>query len=350
MSAKPKKQAPKSASSIHPLASFDLGNATAKIKTAALATEFRSIAGRLSRNQRFGDIISPLVFGFEGDNLAFGDEARDLIDGEPVAYTDMRRYVDGFYRRLFAAALWRSFQPLATEGVLYPVVVCSIPVSEYADGKAEEVKQNIVGPYVMDGLDGVSLYVTIAPENLVIIPEGAGSYFQALYTPGSNLASREVAIVDIGFYTTDLVIFNKGNYVAGSARSTKHGVRQVASAVHQFLRQQHHYEGDVWAVDNELESGAINIGNKCHTFIEQRDDAYAELMDDILTFYRSNKGSRTPGAVVLSGGGAEGVYRLLPEGLKDEGWRVATNPRRANAEGAYLFLEQRQRAKEGSNG
>jgi plasmid segregation protein ParM len=262
----------------------------------------------------------------------------------------MRRYVEGFYRKLFAAALWRSFRSLATEGVLYPVMVCSIPVSEYADGKAEEVKQNVVGPYVMDGLDGVSLYVTITPENLVIIPEGAGSYFQALYTPGSNLASREVAIVDIGFYTTDLVIFNKGNYVAGTARSSKHGVQQVAAAVHHFLRQQYRYEGDVWTVDNELSAGAINIGNRCFDFTEQRDNAYCDLMDDILTFYRSSKGSRTPSAVVLSGGGAEGVYKFLSEDLKDEGWRVATNPRRANAEGAYLFLEQRQRAKDANGG
>src|SRR5689334_22582319 len=101
MPAKSKKQEPSGIAPIHPLASFDLGNATSKIKTADVSTEFRSIAGRLSRNRRFGEITSPLVFGFAGDNLAFGDEARDLIDGEPVAYTDMRRYVEGFYRRLF---------------------------------------------------------------------------------------------------------------------------------------------------------------------------------------------------------------------------------------------------------
>jgi hypothetical protein len=336
--------------SIQALASFDLGNATAKLKTAELSTEFRSIAGRLSRNRIFGEISSPLVFSFEGETLVFGDEARDLIDGEPVAYTDMRRYTDGFYRKLFAAALWRAFRPLATEGVVYPVVVCSIPVSEYADGKADEVKKNIEGPYVIDGQDGISLYVNVQAENLVIIPEGAGSYFQALYAPGSGLASWEVAIVDIGFYTTDLVVFNKGNYVAGTARSTKHGVRQVAEAVHHHLRRQYRYEGDLWAVDSALGTGCISIGGHCYDVTVERDNAYADLLDDILVFYRSSKGSRTPGAVVLSGGGAEGVYQFLPEELKAEGWRVASNARRANADGAYLFLEQRQKAQEGRHG
>jgi hypothetical protein len=326
------------------LGSFDLGNAGAKIKTADISTEFRSIVGRLSRNRSFGDRQSSLLFTFEGETLVFGDESRDLIDGEPMAYTDMTRYTEGFYRKLFAAALWRSFRSLATEGVIYPTIVCSIPVSEYADGKADVVRDNLVGPYVIDGLGGLTLYVTIRRENLLIIPEGAGSYFQSLYAPGSTLAAREVAVLDIGYYTTDLVIFHKGNYVTGSARSIKHGVRQVAEAVHRFLRVNHRYEGDVWAVDSLLADGCIDIGSKCIGFADARDDAYADLLDDDLAFYRSSKGSRTPGAVILSGGGAEGCYRWIPDALKDEGWRVATDPRRANADGAYLFLVKRAEA------
>ncbi len=349
MPAKTKKQQ-QPAETIHPLASYDLGNAGTKIKTTDIATEFRSIAGRLSRSRTFGEIKSPLVFTFDGETLVFGDEARDLIDGEPVAYTDMSRYTDGFYRKLFAAALWRSFRPQAAEGVLYPVVACSIPVSEYADGKADEVKRNIAGPYVIDGLDGITLHVNILPENMVIVPEGAGSYFQALYAPGSGLAAREVAILDIGFYTTDLIVFNRGSYVTGSARSAKHGVRQVALAVHQYLRQAFNYEGDLWAVDSALEAGCMDIGSSCRGFADQRDDAYANLLDDIFAFYRSNKGSRTPSAVILSGGGAEGVYKFLPDSLRDEGWRVATNPRRANADGAFMFLEEREKAKAKPNG
>ncbi|MEP7287060.1 MAG: ParM/StbA family protein [Chloroflexota bacterium] len=331
---------------VYPLASFDLGNAGAKIKTADFETEFRSIAGRLSKSKTFGEVKSLLAFQFEGDALVFGDDTRDLIDGEPIAYTDMTRYTDGFYRKLFAAALWRSFSHLATDGVVYPTIVCSIPVSEYADGKSEDVKKNIGGLYVMDNLAGdITLHVKIEPGNLVIIPEGAGAYFQALYAPDSGLASREVAILDIGFYTTDLVIFNKGNYVTGSAKSVRHGVQQVASDVHRYLRTKYKYEGDLWAVDSALEAGCIEIGTHCRGFAEQRDSAYADLLDDLLAFYRSNKGARTPGAIVISGGGATGTYKFLPDALKDEGWRVSSNPRRANADGAFEFLQKRETGK-----
>lgn len=330
---------------LNPLASFDLGNAGSKIKTADMATEFRSIAGRLSRNTMFGEIKSPLAFTFDGESLVFGDDSRDLIDGEPIAYTDMSRYTDGFYRVLFAAALWRSFAHLATEGVIYPIIVCSIPVSEYADGKVDEVKQNVQGAYAIDGIgvnEGKTLHVNVKPENLIIIPEGAGAYFQALYTPGSTIASREVAIIDIGFYTTDLVIFNKGSYVAGSARSAKHGVRNVAESVYRHLKKSARYEGDLWAVDSTLEDGSVMIATKCHNFAEVRDQAYGELLNDVTAFYRSNKGSRTPGAVILSGGGALGVYSWLSDSLKDDGWRTSSDPRRANADGAFMFLQKRQ--------
>lgn len=334
---------------IRVLASFDLGNATAKIKTASLSTEFRSIAGRLSKSRRFGDIKSLLVFTYNGETLVFGDESRDLIDGEPVAYTDMRRYTDGFYRQLFAAALWRSFHDLADQGIVEPVIVCSIPVSEYADGNADAVKKNIIGAYVIDSVDKAqALTLHVAEENVIIIPEGAGSYYQAILAPGSNLAAREVAVLDIGFYTTDLVIFNKGVYVTGSAHSTKHGVRQVAEEVYRFLRRTAAYEGDLWAVDSALTSGCILVGNDSKNIMAPRDAAYPNLLNDILAFYHSNKGSRTPGAVLLSGGGADGVYPFVPATLRDAGWRVSVHARRANADGGFLYLEQREQAKAGS--
>src|SRR5258708_1382467 len=229
----------------------------------------------------------------------------------------MTRYTDGFYRKLFAAALWRSFRHIATAGVVYPTVVCSIPVGEYADGKAEEVKKNITGQYVIDSVDGnITLHAKVEPHNLVIVPEGAGSYFQALYTPGSNLAGREVAILDIGFYTTDLVIFNKGNYVTGSARSVKRGVSQVAEEVHPYLRHEHPFEGDLWAVDSALAEGCIQIGNQCRGFTDVRHNAYADLLHDLVTFYTSSKGNRTPGAVILSEAGARGFYRWRPKELR----------------------------------
>jgi hypothetical protein len=329
------------------LASFDLGNATAKIATACLKTDFRSIAGRLSRSRRFGDLKSPLVFSFENETLVFGDEARDLIDGEPTAYTDMTRYTSGFYRKLFAAALWRAFQEIATQGVVYPTIVCSIPVIEYGAGKADEVRKNVAGSYAIEGHDGKTLYAHVKASEIVIIPEGAGSYFQAL-SIGNGLGGQEVAILDIGFYTTDLVIFHQGNYVAGSARSAKHGVRQVADAVHYYLTAQHGYEGDLWAVDNALESGEISIANQRVRFHEPRDEAFYNLTADLLTFYRSSKGSRSPAAVLLSGGGARGVWPFLPDDLRSQGWDIVPgDPRRANVDGAFQFLQQRESKRHG---
>jgi len=144
------------------------------------------------------------------------------------------------------------------------------------------------------------------------------------------------------------VIFNKGQYVAGSAHSCKHGVKQVAAGVHQWLRKYKGYSGDLWAVDNALDNGSIEIGSQCEPFILERDALYADLLDDLLTFYESNIGSRDPAAVLMSGGGAKNTHNFVPEQLKATGWRVVSgDPRRANVDNAYDFLVKRE-AKRGS--
>ena len=212
------------------------------------------------------------------------------------------------------------------------------------------MKKNVAGGYTINGLNGVSLYANVSSDNLIIIPEGAGSYFQALYAPGSGLASREVAILDIGFYTTDLTIWNKGNYVTGSARSAKHGVRQVASEVYQHLRQQYRYEGDLWAVDSALEAGCIDIGNKCRSSLIS-----ATMLMRICwmmcwpSIIRARAAARqvrssSVAAVQMASTSSCPTRCAMKAGASQQ------NPRRANADGAYLFLEQRERAKDKAHG
>lgn len=333
-----------------PLASFDLGNANSKVAVIDGKDGFRSILGRLSRSRRFNNDNFP-AFTFEGQTYVYGDAGRDYMDNEPVSFNDMTRYTDIRYKRLFAAALWHSFHHLATDGVLYPVIVSSIPASIYAgEGLVESVKSNLVGPYELDGLDGITLHCVVLPNNLLIIPEGVGSYFQALHLD-KRIALSEAAIIDVGFYTTDLIFHNKGVYIAGSARSTKHGARQVAESVHRHLVAAFGFQGDVPTVDNALEDGTIQIGNQCVNIVEPRDLAYAELADEIIAFYLANRGSRQPGSVLLSGGGATGVFRALPDTLLNDGWRVVSgDPRRANVDGAFQFLQAREAKKAAANG
>jgi len=125
------------------LVSLDIGNANTKVRSANVTAEFRSIVGRLSRSRRFGDLSNQIIFTLDNETLAFGDEARDLIDGEPTSYTSLKRYTSGFYRKLFAAALWRTFKAQNFDSIITPKIVASIPAVEYADGKAEEVKVTI---------------------------------------------------------------------------------------------------------------------------------------------------------------------------------------------------------------
>jgi plasmid segregation protein ParM len=321
-----------------PLASFDLGNSHVKVKTASESSDFRSILGRLSRARRLGDLHTDLVFTFEDETLVFGDEVRDLCDGQPVAFTDRRRYTSGFYRKLAAAALWRAFRSIACDGVIYPKIVFSIPVMEYADGVADQVRDLLAGEYRIDGQNGVTLYAKLEKSNLKGLPEGAGEYFRAV-AAGGGLGGLPVAVIDIGYYTTDLVLFNRGQYVTGAARSLPKGARFVAERVHNWLKRTYKYRGDVYAVDSALKDEVIQVGANCINLREEKGAGYADLLDEIITWYYSSIGDVTPGAVLLGGGGGEPAFKYVPEELKAEGWRVGGG-RRGNVEGAFLYLEK----------
>ncbi len=327
-----------------PLLSLDLGNAYTKVASdrwlsSDLPMEFRSISGRLSKARRHGDYRSPLLFDFEGESWVFGDDVRRLCDGEPTFYTDMSRYTSGFYRRLAAASFWLALSHLAGQGLVLPRVVSSIPVQEFSDGRADLVRQTLAGEYLISSLDGETLHLDLRPENLTIIPEGVGAYTLAL-SQAVGAGSREVAVLDVGFYTSDLTIFDRGVYAAGAAASAKIGIGQVAEKVAAFLRRDYRYNGDVWAVDARLDDGCIQIGRECVQFSDVRDAAYSDLVDDLVRFYFSKRGSRVPAVVLLTGGKSGALYPFLSDDLlASSSWRVMGA--RGNVDGGLLFLQKK---------
>lgn len=327
-----------------PLLSLDLGNAYTKVASdrwlnTDLPSEFRSISGRLSKARRHGDYRSPLLFDFEGESWVFGDDVRRLCDGDPTFYTDMSRYTSGFYRRLAAASFWLALSHLAGQGLVVPRVVSSIPVQEFSDGRADLVRQTLAGEYLISSLDGETLHLDVRPENLTIIPEGVGAYTLAL-SQAVGAGSREVAVLDVGFYTSDLTIFDRGVYAAGAAASAKIGIGQVAEKVAAFLRRDYRYNGDVWAVDARLDDGCIQIGRECVQFSDVRDASYSDLVDDLVRFYFSKRGSRVPAVVLLTGGKSGALYPFLSDDLlASSSWRVMGA--RGNVDGGLLFLQKK---------
>jgi hypothetical protein len=328
-----------------PLFSFDLGNGFCKVRSGQESAEYRSIYGVLSRRNTLVNVADRLVIDFDGTRYVFGDDVRLLCDTEPTALTSRIRYTSDRYRLLFASALWRTFSARASEGVLYPRGVISIPVGEFNVQKDKEVRQLLQGDYAINGLNGSTLYAQVRPNDLIIIPEGLGTFWLEAFGPEGNMLERyaqgNTAVVDIGFYTTDVVLMQDGMYVVAGAQSADIGMGTVAAAVLEDLRRQGAYGLDVWQIDELLSKQAATINGQEYSLQDSVDNALSALAERILNFVNSTLRGKNIRTIVLGGGGAALLHPYLSTGSSPS-WLLSTDPRRGNVEGAFSFLLRRE--------
>ncbi len=328
------------------LYSFDLGNGFCKVHSAHVADAYRAIYGTLSRRNTLVNLAERLVIEFDGHCYVFGDDVRLLCDTEPTALTSRIRYTSERYRLLFASALWRAFGHLAGEGVLYPRGVISIPVGEFNVQKDKDVRRLLQGDYAVTGLNGATLYAKIQPKDLVIIPEGLGTFWLAAFAPDGTLYERfargGTAVVDIGYYTTDVVLLQDGVYVVGGAQSADIGSGSVATAVLEDLRRQGAYGLDVWQVDDLMSQPTVEVGGQTYDISRSVETELSVLIERALNFVNSTLRGKNVRTVILGGGGGALIQPHLA-GATSQTWTLSTDPVRGNVEGAYQFLVRRER-------
>ncbi len=328
-----------------PLFSFDLGNGFCKLRSLEVSTEYRSIYGVLSRRNTLVNVAERLVIQLDDTKYVFGDDVRLLCDTEPTALTSRIRYTSDRYRLLFASALWRTFGHRSGDGVLYPRGVISIPVGEFNVQKDKEVRQLLQGEYQIHGLNGASLYAQLRPSDLIIIPEGLGTFWLAAFNPDGSMDERYAhggtAVVDLGYYTTDVVLMQDGVYVVGGAQSADIGMGTVAEAVLEDLRRQGAYGLDVWQVDESLGQEAVRVNGSAYDLSQAVQVELSALAERVLNFVNSTLRGKNIRTVILGGGGTTLLHPYLNNG-QSSNWLLSADTRRGNVEGAFAFLVRRE--------
>ncbi len=333
-----------------PLFSFDLGNGFCKVRSAQMSAEYRSIYGVLSRRNTLVNVADRLVIAFDGNRYVFGDDVRLLCDTEPTALTSRIRYTSDRYRLLFASALWRTFSSHVSDGILYPRGVISIPVGEFNVQKDKEVRHLLQGDYAIHGLNEATLYAQIHPNDLIIIPEGLGTFWLAAFDAEGKLLERyargSTAVVDIGYYTTDMVLMQDGVYVVGAAQSADIGMGTVAAAVLEDLRRQGAYGLDVWQIDELLAQSTVTINGQDYPLEQSVQTEVSALAERILNFINSTLRGKNIRTVIVGGGGAALLHPYLSLGNAAT-WLRSVDARRGNVEGAFGFLTRHERTAAG---
>jgi len=220
----------------------------------------------------------------------------------------------------------------------------SVPAEEYAnDLRVASIKANLVGGYVIGNWQGeFDLQVVVEPENLTIIPEGAGTYYYMLNTGNdtdqSIYAAGEWAIGDFGYLTFDVVFFRDGHYMPElSVSSSLYGIQMLATQVAKFVHGKGGKNMPAEWYDGKLECDLISVNGRSFDIRAVRETTMKKLAEGAGRFIVRSARLQSLSGIMLAGGGSM-FYRdrLNMAGMPAS--IVVPMPGRSNVEGAYLLL------------
>jgi len=210
------------------------------------------------------------------------------------------------------------------------VLVMGLPPTFYRKERAEELSELIKKQWFADDL-GKPILV---PETVKIIPQGAGIFFSSVVRYPS-LLEKNVLVVDIGYYTLDVVFFAKGKYIEGSATSLPMGVKRVYDEIRKVFGKTH----GSFSKDDESIEEIIKYGKYTHSGKEYQldtTDIVNSYKYSVKSVIKSHLGDTVKiiNYIIMGGGGANFLQG------NTSGIVFIEDPQFANARGFYYYGKQ----------
>ena len=214
------------------------------------------------------------------------------------------------------------------------IVVLGLPPGHYSKDYSNNMNKRIKEIEIQNH-EG---YITL-PETKVI-PQGAGIFFGYVANGNSEAFEKNVAVLDIGYHTLDMVFFVKGKYIQSAAKSFPLGINRVYEEVKRAFSKTHRvFIKNDQSIEKIIKNGYIEIAGI----------TYSMDTTNILTAYAFQVGSliekhiqQLPSEVELIIAGGGGVL-LLPKKVKEYikyNMSLAQNPQFANARGFFEYGRQ----------
>jgi hypothetical protein len=300
----------------------------------------RPQADALSRWQGFNTREQLVISLNDGEALALGESAFELgrSQHQRAGYL---RYDNPEYPWLVAGLLAKLYPSAGGEIAL----TFSLPVDGFA--RAEKQIERLAGRWQVEyhnGREVSNLNFIVYPEN--VVPEAFGSlcYF-ILAIDGSKfidleMAEGNVAIIDIGGYTTDILTFNA--LELGSVYgSVERGVINVRDDVNAAIKRQFQRSDlKTPALDQVIETRQYKHAGDTLDVAEIVDKALWDLTDGVLDIWQNKLEAGVDyDAVVFTGGGAPLIAPILLKNIRHGNIKVMPKDEShlANAIGAYRY-------------
>lgn len=280
---------------------------------------FRTAVSRFIPRATFAESIPS--YNVNGEEFIVGDDA--IREGK-LLNTRRKEFVgsNAYYAILSHAMHVTVNAPLN-------VLVLGLPPGQYTKEYVEELTESMRKVKAFDP-DGNLLNI---PPIVKFIPQGAGIFFSHVINENPSDYSRKVVVLDIGYYTVDMLFFDKGKYVEGVARSFPFGVFEIYESIKKAFTQEHKiYLKNDESVDTLIKTGFVDVAGVQYKFdCSKAYEFYSAQINSALEEYVEGLPSEVD--VILAGGGG---VRFLNNICRYKITSVV-NPQIANAVGYFEY-------------
>lgn len=307
---------------------IDIGYGRTKVNTGSEAFSFPSIVGNYQESVSIGfDRGNLEVVEIEGETFLVGESAKRHSSRHFTSRS--RDWISTIhYRALLKHSLVKA-------GATRPAVITTgLPVEFRSD-------KDRLAAIVTDVAAKAGITASV-----YVLPQPVGAFFSLLFDQNGavldgRLASSRVGILDVGFYTTDLMTIDGMSVVEKQIASFPNGVSTALEAIRQDLAEVHNLQLDIRRTEEAVRRGKVAI------FGEEQDISpiiarrLRELETEIEGQAKTVWGNAADlDRVILAGGGAA---MLAPYLNLYRHATVLRNPADANAAGFHRNSFRRAR-------
>ncbi len=283
---------------------------TAVTKVVPLAT-FSDLKPVIVNNEKF------LV----GDNAL--REGKGLIDTRTTTFVGSNAWL----AVLGHALSLNSYNPdLNKDGA----IVLGVPPGEYSKTVSEEISRSIRESAIFYD----NQMYTFIYSNIKVIPQGTGIFFSYIKDNHDDFR-KNVAVIDIGHYTIDMLFFSGGKYIEGATRSCQIGISLILDDVCRAFYRKYKLSIQHKEAYRLVTQGNITILEEPYTIDDINDIVlpYASQIISIIDGFFENLPNR-PEIGIVGGGGVTSLRGFVRLKYK---LHIVNDPVMANAMGYWYY-------------
>ena len=166
-------------------------------------------------------------------------------------------------------------------------IVSGLPVMFFSDYK-DLYKKTLVGHHEITyhKPDGEEVQRRINISKVRMIPQPFGSMMNILLNDRGKITNRDMAkqkvgVIDIGFNTTDYILFDKLHYINRGSKTIKLGISDCFRQIAEKIRQKSGISIELYRLYNPIDNGTIKLKGQEYNLDKTKEQVFKQTAEVI---------------------------------------------------------------------